>query len=185
MFKLKKENKKYSSIYNLIIIGILIIGILISFIYLISDLFNKKDIILVDPNNFEIDIYKTKDNIVRNYSTFFTIEDIIVEIYKQIENDNYQVIYDLLSDEYKKIYTKEDVQNIINKYINENINSIDLHERNTSKGRLNFLYKYNENEFICNTDFMIVDNKIDIMISLINDEYVISYFEILRGDVNG
>ena len=181
MFNMKKKDIKY---INIVYLGIFIIGILAAVFIMLFDnnVETKKPI---NPNEFKVEIYENMENRVMDYSKFFSIENILIDIFEEIENEKYQSVYNLLSEEYKKILSIEQFTELVKDYMQFNVNYINVHSRNSTKGRLNFLYEIENQKYLCDADLAIVDNNINIVISIIGNHYEISYFSILRGRENG
>ena len=177
MKKFSFKNKEKNKINNIVLLIFLSIGIIVAIFNIMFDKENKKIVNHIDPNDIEVSIYETKDNRILNYNTFFSVEDIIKNIFKNLQDKKYDLVYNLLSQEYKNIITLEQFTQLVENYIlNFNINN-----KRTS-GRLNFLYEIEKSRFLADADYLFVDNKINIIINISNDKYVIEYFDVLRGN---
>lgn len=121
-------------ISNLIVIVIFIIALLFFIFfaiknYLTDTIFNE-DIEEIQYDYENSDFYSVdaennqyKLTLIDNYSIFFNIEDIIKAIYMNLNNNNYDKIYDIFTEEYKNRFDNKEsaLEELTNLY--ENINS--------------------------------------------------------------
>ena len=174
--------KKYNPIFNFMTIGVFSIGIVASFFIII---FNNKEEegvqTMIDPNEFKVEIYEIKENRITDYNTFFSIEEIIKDIFKNLKDKKYDLVYNLLSKEYKEILTLEQ---FIEKIDNYSFNTKSDSDSKFTVGRLNFLYKIETGKYLADVDYLFDKNNINISFNIFNNEYSIEYFDILRGEVN-
>lgn len=121
-------------ISNLIVIVIFIIALLFFIFfaiknYLTDTIFNE-DIEEIQYDYENSDFYSVdaennqyKLTLIDNYAIFFNIEDIIKAIYMNLNNNNYDKIYDIFTEEYKNRFDNKEsaLEELTNLY--ENINS--------------------------------------------------------------
>lgn len=176
-----KEKYKFKMI-NLFVIFFLIVAAIGTLSIMIFHDDVEEDVqIVVNPNDIEVDIYINNDNIIYDYSTFFTIEDILITIFAKLNSADYESVYYLLSEEYKSYLTLEEFSNIISEYLEINIYANDVHSVKATNGRLNYLYEIENNLMLCNADFIFDENDINLIIYLEDDKFEIYYLSILRG----
>lgn len=113
-------------IINLIVIIVFIIALIFfiffSIRYYWNRIFNNTEEIEVTYDYQNEDLYSIeaedenyKLNFIRNYETFYNIEDIIKAIYLNLLNNNYEGIYNIFSEDYKsKFSSKEEAINQLN-----------------------------------------------------------------------
>ena len=178
-----KKINNFEKILKIIIMIFIGIGIMYTIFKVF--IFNNKNMEIekINPNKFQVEIYKKEDNLVKQYNVFYTFEDLIEGIYADLEINNYKSIYDKLSQEYKELYSLEEVEKLIKNYTLNNILTTNILNRETTNGRLNFLYKISDTMYLANTDYALIDNEVEILFMLDGNDYVISYFSILKGGI--
>lgn len=110
----------------LVMIALFVIGVIYSTVQYIANVFKKPEPITIE----EITKYMDDKNLVTDYNMFYTLESILAQLMDEFgviadakyTNQKVDVsdLYDILDDEYKKIYSKEDVVKRIDSFMNEN-----------------------------------------------------------------
>lgn len=180
-FKSKKE-KKENKVYLTIIFLLFSISILIFIIKAITNIFTpeeKYDIEnvtqYIQVNDGTID--KTK--IVKDYSSFYTVQGILEQFVGYLIAGRYKDTYKVLDSEMKNVYTNEEnYVETIAKFTNDNFVVKDPNVEYANKNRLKKLYRISDKEFLA--EYLTVNgNTKKIGVRLYKDEkkYRIFYIE--------
>ena len=94
-----------NKIWKVVIFTILIIGICISVYKWIASLFEEDDLLTKE----EIAIYEVPSNLLKDYTTYYFVEDCIENIIEGCSRNEYNALYDLYIKEYKKENDKSEI----------------------------------------------------------------------------
>lgn len=181
---------------NIILLIIFIIAFIVFVVSAIGLLFDKKESLdIADIDNYIVkeNVLDENDNIikysnlVRDYATFYTLQDASENFLQYIIDNKYSQTYNVLSDEMKEKYSKKEYEENLKKLYNERF-SIDSLPKSTSgqdteinnfnnSNNLVRLYKISDAEYICQTKD-INSNIFDIGIRLLsNNNYEVFYIQ--------
>lgn len=94
-----------NKIWKIAIFAILIIGICISIYKWIASLFEEKDLLTKE----EIVIYEVTSNLVKDYTTYYFVEDCIENIVEGCSRGEYNALYDIYMKDYIKNGNKSEI----------------------------------------------------------------------------
>lgn len=92
-------------IWKIVVFAILIIGICIGIYKWIASLFEEPDLLTAE----EVAIYEVPSNLLKDYTTYYFVEDCIENLVTGCAKNEYDALYDLYIKVYKEGYSKSDI----------------------------------------------------------------------------
>lgn len=182
MRKREKREKKENSIYLLILFIAFIMAFLFFIIKFITNLFYKSDI--YDINSITQYIQKEDGSIddsklVKNYTRFHTIQEILEQFTDALINNKYDETYKILDDEMLEIYKdKNNYIEKIKKFTNDNFILKDPDTVFVNKNKLKRLYVLSTTDYLAEYQTINGDTKkIGIRLDIQRNKYSVFYIE--------
>lgn len=180
--KKEKKEKKENPIYSLIVFIAFVMAILFFIIKFITNIFYKEDI--YDMNNITQYIQKDDGSVddsklVKNYTRFHTIQEILEQFTDALINNKYDETYKILDDEMLKVYKDKNTYiETIKKFTNDNFIIKDPNIIFSNKNKLKRLYSLSTTDYLA--EYQTINGnikKIGVRLDNQKNKYTIFYIE--------
>lgn len=162
---------KIQKYVNILIILIVVIGFIYFIINSIIKVFDKPDKLYLSKLKDKFSAATT----VTDYNQFYTIDGILSQFIVACQNEKYSELYDVMIDEYKKVYSYSDTKKILEKYRDNNFSTDVDNIFYESTGQLKKAYMIDDMYILKFND--IKGDKMYLVIQMSSGKYKFTFIE--------